>query len=47
MIILTLMQKLFAAGRGSGAERAVKDAAFCRQLLKEYGLSENGKYEKI
>ena len=46
MIILTLMQKLFAAGRGADAERATKDAAFCQQLLKEYGLSENGNMKR-
>ena len=45
-IILTLMQKLFAAGRGADAERAAEDSAFCQQLLKEYGLSGNGNMKR-
>lgn len=37
--ILTLMQKLFAAGRVADAERASNDRAYCSQLLAEYGLA--------
>lgn len=37
-IIITLMQKLFAAGRSSDAEKASNDAAYRLQLLKEFGL---------
>lgn len=38
-IILTLMQKLFAAGRVDDAKRASNDKAYCAQLLAEYGLA--------
>lgn len=37
--ILTLMQKLFAAGRIADAERASNDRDYCNQLLAEYGLA--------
>ena len=37
-LILSLMQKLFAAGRIEDAQRASNDKDFCEQLLVEYGL---------
>lgn len=38
-IVLTLMQKLFAAGRIADAEKASNDKAYCNQLLAEFGLA--------
>lgn len=38
--VLTLMQKLFAAGRVADAEKASNDRAYCGQLLKEFGLAQ-------
>lgn len=38
--ILTLMQKLFAAGRVADAEKATNDKAFCAKLLAEFGLAQ-------
>ncbi len=40
-MIVTLMQKLFAAGRSSDAEKASNDANYRLQLLKEFGLIQN------
>ena len=37
--IVTLMQKLFAAGRGAELERASKDSEYRKKLMKEFGLS--------
>lgn len=37
--ILTLMQKLFAAGRVADAEKASNDKAYCAKLLAEFGLA--------
>lgn len=37
--ILTLMQKLFAAGRIADAEKATRDTAYCSKLLAEFGLA--------
>ena len=38
-LILTLMQKLFAAGRVEDAQKASNDAAYCAKLLAEFGLA--------
>jgi len=38
-IILTLMKKLFAAGRVADAEKASNDKAYCNKLLAEFGLA--------
>ena len=38
-VIVTLMQKLFAAGRGAELERASKDSEYRKKLMKEFGLS--------
>lgn len=38
-IILTLMQKLFAAGRADDAKKASSDRAYCDKLLAEFGLA--------
>ena len=38
-VIVTLMQKLFAAGRGGELERASKDSEYRKKLMKEFGLS--------
>lgn len=38
-LILTLMQKLFAAGRVEDARKASNDAAYCAKLLAEFGLA--------
>ena len=37
--IVTLMQKLFATGRGAELERASKDSEYRKKLMKEFGLS--------
>jgi len=37
--ILTLMQKLFAAGRVADAEKASNDKTYCNKLLAEFGLA--------
>ncbi len=37
-VILTLMQKLFAAGRIEDAEKASNDKSYCAKLLAEFGL---------
>ena len=37
--IVTLMQKLFALGRGAELERASKDSEYRKKLMKEFGLS--------
>ena len=37
--IVTLMQKLFALGRGAELERASKDSEYRKKLIKEFGLS--------
>lgn len=37
--ILTLMQKLFAAGRDEDVKKAANDKDYCRKLLVEYGLA--------
>lgn len=37
--ILSLMQKLFEAGRVEDAKRAAKDKKFCKTLLEEFGLT--------
>lgn len=37
--VLTLMQKLFAAGRVADAEKASNDKAYCNKLLAEFGLA--------
>ena len=38
-LILTLMQKLFAAGRVEDAQKASNDHAYCTKLLTEFGLT--------
>ena len=37
--IVTLMQKLFASGRGGELERVSKDSEYRKKLMKEFGLS--------